>query len=67
MRFGVIVFPGTWSDRDCYFVLKDVLGQEVDYIWHQDTDLSRYDCLILPEASPMVITSGLGLSPASLR
>ena len=48
MRFGVIVFPGTWSDRDCYFVLKDVLGQEVDYIWHQDTDLSPYDCLILP-------------------
>lgn len=48
MRFGVVVFPGTWSDRDCYFVLKDVLGQEVDYIWHQDTDISRYDCLILP-------------------
>ena len=48
MHFGVIVFPGTWSDRDCYFVLKDVLGQEVDYIWHQDTDLSSYDCLILP-------------------
>jgi len=48
VHFGVIVFPGTWSDRDCYFVLKDVLGQEVDYIWHQDTDLSSYDCLILP-------------------
>jgi len=48
VRFGVIVFPGTWSDRDCYFVLKDVLGQQVDYIWHQDTDISPYDCLILP-------------------
>ena len=48
MRFGIIVFPGTWSDRDCYFVLKNVLRQEVDYVWHQETDLSPYDCVILP-------------------
>jgi len=48
VRFGVIVFPGTWSDRDCHFVLKDVLGQDVDYVWHQETDLSPYDCVVLP-------------------
>lgn len=48
MRFGVIVFPGTWSDRDCYHALGEVLGQEVNYIWHKDTDLSGYDCVILP-------------------
>lgn len=48
MRFGIIVFPGTWSDRDCYYALKDILGQEVSYIWHKDTDLSGYDCVILP-------------------
>jgi phosphoribosylformylglycinamidine synthase I len=48
MRFGVIVFPGTWSDRDCYHALGEVLGQEVNYIWHKDTDLSSYDCVILP-------------------
>ncbi len=48
MRFGVIVFPGTWSDRDCHHALGEVLGQEVDYIWHKDTDLSGYDCVILP-------------------
>jgi phosphoribosylformylglycinamidine synthase len=24
------------------------LGQEVDYIWHKDTNLSGYDCVILP-------------------
>lgn len=48
MRFGVIVFPGTWSDRDCHHALGEVLGQEVDYIWHKDTDLSGYDCVVLP-------------------
>jgi len=48
MRFGVIVFPGTWSDMDCHYALGTVLGQRVDYIWHKDTDLSGYDCVILP-------------------
>ncbi len=48
MKFGVIVFPGTWSDGDCYYALHHVLGQEVGYIWHRDTDLSGYDCVILP-------------------
>ena len=48
MRFGVIVFPGTWSDRDCATAIGDVLGQDVDYVWHNDQDISRYDCVILP-------------------
>lgn len=48
MRFGVIVFPGTLSDVDCFHVLKDVFDQSVDYVWHKDTDLSSYDCVILP-------------------
>lgn len=48
MRFGVIVFPGTWSDVDCHYALSTVLGQEAHYIWHKDTDLSDYDCVILP-------------------
>ena len=48
VRFGVVVFPGTWSDTDCYHVLADVLHQPVDYVWHKETDLSAYDCVILP-------------------
>jgi phosphoribosylformylglycinamidine synthase len=48
MRFGVIIFPGTWSDKDCYHVLDKVLGQKVEYIWHKDTDLSGFDCVIVP-------------------
>ena len=48
MRFAVIVFPGTWSDHDCQYVLHDVLGQEADLVWHREDDLSGYDCIVLP-------------------
>lgn len=48
MKFGIIIFPGTWSERDCYYALSDILKQKVDYIWHKDTSLSKYDCVILP-------------------
>ncbi len=48
MKFGVVVFPGSNCDYDCHYVLGSVLGQEVDYVWHGTTDVSRYDCLVLP-------------------
>ena len=48
MKFGIVVFPGTWSERDCYYALHDVLKQDVSYIWHKETDLSGYDCVVLP-------------------
>ena len=48
MRFGILVFPGTWSDTDCYHAVKDVLQQEAEYVWHQDHSLTGYDCVIVP-------------------
>jgi len=48
MRFAVVVFPGTWSDHDCQYVLRDLLGQEADLVWHREHDLSKYDCVVLP-------------------
>ena len=48
MRFGVIVFPGTWSDRDFEHALGGVLGHDVVRVWHKDTDLSPYDCVVVP-------------------
>ncbi len=48
MRFAIVVFPGTWSDRDCYHAVTDVLGQEAAYVWHRETDLSGFDCVVLP-------------------
>ncbi len=48
MKFGVVVFPGTWSDRDCGWVIDQVLGAELQYLWHKDADLKGCDCVILP-------------------
>ncbi|MEZ0535894.1 phosphoribosylformylglycinamidine synthase subunit PurQ [Caldicellulosiruptoraceae bacterium PP1] len=49
MKFGVVVFPGSNCDTDCFHVIKDVIEQEVEYIWHQENkDLSNFDCIILP-------------------
>jgi phosphoribosylformylglycinamidine synthase len=33
---------------DFHHVISEVLHQPVEYLWHRDTDLSRFDCLILP-------------------
>jgi phosphoribosylformylglycinamidine synthase I len=48
MNFGVVVFPGTWSDCDFHYVISEVLHQPVRYVWHRETDLAGFDCLILP-------------------
>ncbi len=48
MRFGILVFPGTWSDMDFHHVLDKVYRQPVEYVWHKETNLSRFDCVILP-------------------
>ena len=47
MRFGVAVFPGTWSDRDSAYA-AELAGQDSVYLWHKDRDLRRSDCVILP-------------------
>jgi phosphoribosylformylglycinamidine synthase I len=48
MKFGVLVFPGTWSHQDFAHVLQDVLGVDWGYVWHKETSVAGYDCLILP-------------------
>jgi len=48
MKFGVVVFPGSNCDQDCFYVIKDILGQPVQYIWHKDKYIDNCDCIILP-------------------
>ncbi|HEY3175325.1 MAG TPA: phosphoribosylformylglycinamidine synthase subunit PurQ [Candidatus Polarisedimenticolia bacterium] len=48
MRSAVVVFPGSNCDHDAYHVLKHVLGQPTDFVWHKETGLSGYDLVILP-------------------
>ncbi|MEE9258573.1 MAG: phosphoribosylformylglycinamidine synthase subunit PurQ [Nitrospinaceae bacterium] len=49
MHCGVIVFPGSNCDHDCYHILKNVFGLETEWIWHKETmDLTYYDFIVLP-------------------
>jgi phosphoribosylformylglycinamidine synthase len=48
MNFGVLVFPGSNCDLDCYKAVEETIGQPVEYVWHTETDLSKYDCIIVP-------------------
>jgi phosphoribosylformylglycinamidine synthase len=48
MNIGVVVFPGSNCDQDCQHIFKDVLGQNVEMIWHKETSLAGLDAIILP-------------------
>ena len=47
LRFGVVTFPGSNCEQDAVHALRH-LGYQAGYIWHQDTDLSNYDAVVLP-------------------
>ena len=47
MRFGIAVFPGTWSDRDCAHAVG-LDGHQAVMLWHKERELHGVDCVILP-------------------
>jgi phosphoribosylformylglycinamidine synthase subunit PurQ / glutaminase len=48
LKTGVVVFPGTWSDRDCAHAVGDVLGQPVRYVDHRERGLDDLELVVLP-------------------
>jgi phosphoribosylformylglycinamidine synthase subunit PurQ / glutaminase len=48
MKIGVVTFPGSNCDYDCYRAVKDGLGAEAVYLWHRDHDLQGVDAVFLP-------------------
>ena len=48
MRWAVVRFPGSNCDQDAFHVLKNVLGQEVEYVWHKETSLGGAEAVVLP-------------------
>jgi len=48
MKFGVLVFPGSNCDRDAYWVVSQVAGQPVTFLWHESHDLQNCDAIIVP-------------------
>ena len=48
MKFGVVQFPGSNCDDDAYHAIGSVIGQPVEFIWHQSEKVSGVDAIILP-------------------
>jgi phosphoribosylformylglycinamidine synthase len=48
MHVAVIVFPGSNCDHDAYHVFHHILDVPVDFVWHRETDLKKYDAIIIP-------------------
>ncbi len=48
LRVGIIVFPGSNCDRDCFHALTEVLGASAEFVWHKADRLPPLDAVILP-------------------
>ncbi len=49
MKYGVVVFPGSNCDSDCYHAVTDQLHEEAVYIWHEEASLPNgLDVIVLP-------------------
>ena len=48
MKFGVVVFPGSNCDHDAFCAVRDALGEEAAFLWHESRDLQGSDVVILP-------------------
>ncbi|RYG46360.1 phosphoribosylformylglycinamidine synthase subunit PurQ [bacterium] len=48
MKVAVLRFPGSNCDQDAYHALKDDLGLDADYVWHEATSLEGFDAVFVP-------------------
>ena len=48
MKAAVIVYPGSNCEYDTYYVLNNVLNIDTDLLWHTETDLKKYDLIVVP-------------------
>jgi len=48
VKFAVVVFPGSNCDIDMFHAIKDELGEEVEYVWHDVDNLDEFDGILLP-------------------
>src|SRR3954470_24730114 len=48
MKCAVITFPGSNGDMDAVYALSEALGSPAELVWRTETDLSRFDAVVLP-------------------
>ncbi len=48
MKYAIIVFPGSNCDYDMYHAITRVMGEEAEFVWHQEGNLAGFDVVVLP-------------------
>ena len=48
MKIGVVTFPGSNCDYDCYKASQEVLGADTVFLWHKSHELHEVDAVFLP-------------------
>lgn len=48
MKIGVVTFPGSNCDYDCYRAVREMLDAEAVFLWHGSHDLQGVDAIFLP-------------------
>jgi phosphoribosylformylglycinamidine synthase I len=48
MKVAIIRFPGSNCDQDAFYSLREDVGVDADYVWHQDTSLAGFDAVFVP-------------------
>ena len=48
MKIGVVTFPGSNCDYDCFKAVQEQMEAEAVYLWHAEHDLQGVDAVFLP-------------------
>lgn len=48
MKFAVIQFPGSNCDGDMFYAIRDVFGEEVDFVPCSEESVDGYDAVMIP-------------------
>jgi len=48
LRVAVVRFPGSNCDLDALRALRNVRGVSPELVWHEDSEVSKYDAVVLP-------------------
>ena len=48
LTVGIVIFPGSNCDRDVAWALEACLDIKTKFLWHESSDLSEVDSIVLP-------------------
>lgn len=48
VKVGIVIFPGSNCDHDAYYVFKELLQCDTQFLWHKNGSVDDSDIVILP-------------------